>query len=201
MTGTEWGGALAWIVPSVGQVSDVHWIAYRVATDRGSGCAGGMIAALSWVAGDRVGPVTERDEQPVTEALARAETWAALRVDDEFTDDPEPSLRERCARWAVPYWPVRVSDCEWANGVWRTLQWLNGTGAAKPPVTLPVRNPDGTVPTVDELVKAEIVASPHRSWHLPELQVEARHRASVTVAQSRDLIALIEETRRRAGVA
>jgi hypothetical protein len=40
-------------------------------TDDGNSCAGG-------------------DEQPVTLVLAHAETWAALRVDDEFTDDPEP---------------------------------------------------------------------------------------------------------------
>lgn len=201
MTGPEWGAVLAWIVPSVSQVSDLHWITYRVATDRGSSCAGGMTAALGWVAGDRAGPITERAEQPVTEALARAETWAALRVDDEFTNDPEPSLRAVCTQRAVPYWPVRVVDCGWANGVWRTLHWLTGTGEAKSPVTLPVRSPDGTVPTVDELVKAEMEASPHRSWHIPELRVEARHRASATVAQSWDLIALIDETRQWAGVA
>jgi hypothetical protein len=189
-----------WIVPSHGQVSDLHWIAYRVATDRGTSYAGGIADALSWVAGDCVGPITERDEQPVTEALARAETWAALRVHDELTDDPEPSLRARCVRLVVPYWPVRVTDREWANGVWRTLSWLTGTGEAKPPMTLPVRNPDGTAPTVDKLVKAEIAASPHRSWHIPELRVEARHQATVTAAQSRDLIALIDETCQRAGV-
>lgn len=190
-----------WVVPPARQVNDLHWLAYRLFTDQGQSGAGGIAATLGWIHGDRVGPITERDEQPVTRALVHAEIWAAFRVDDEFTDDPEPSLRSTCERWGVVYWPVVATDPRWANGVWRTLHWLVETVKVKPPVTLPVRNPDGTVPTVDELVKAEMAASPHRSWQLPELRLEARHRACATVAQSRELVALIDDTRRRAGVA
>ena len=71
-----------WAIPLLGQVSDLHWLAYRLCTDDGNSCAGGIAATLGWVQGNCGGPITERDEQPVTLALAHAETWAALRVDD-----------------------------------------------------------------------------------------------------------------------
>src|SRR3954465_12533369 len=113
-----------WVVPPARQVNDLHWLAYRLFTDQGQSEAGGIAATLGWIHGDRVGPITERDEQPVTRALAHVEIWAAFRVDDEFTDDPEPSLRSTCDRWGVVYWPVVATDPRWANGVWRTLHWL-----------------------------------------------------------------------------
>ena len=68
------------------------------------------------------GPVTGRTEKPVTEALARAEIWAAIAM----SDGERPNLQQICADLGVEYWPPLAVEQGWAEGVWLALRWLLG---------------------------------------------------------------------------
>jgi hypothetical protein len=50
--------------------------------------AAGVAASIAWIRGGRVGPITERDEQPVTRAIADAERWAAEAARDPLHAPP-----------------------------------------------------------------------------------------------------------------
>ncbi|MCA1835821.1 MAG: hypothetical protein LC721_05635, partial [Actinobacteria bacterium] len=69
-----------WVVPAPTEIIDLHWLAYRVHSGTGSARCAGINAALAWVGGGPAGPITGRTEKPVTEALARAEMWAAMAI-------------------------------------------------------------------------------------------------------------------------
>jgi hypothetical protein len=82
-----------WLAPSRSEVADLQWLAYQAYVE-GSVRSGGMAAAVAWVQGGRAGPVTDRDERPVTRELAAicsewvAEMWAAVAVADGGTPPP-----------------------------------------------------------------------------------------------------------------
>jgi hypothetical protein len=102
----------------------LHWLAYRAHVELQSPRCGGIAAAVAWVRGGRVGPVTERDESPVTRSLATAEMWAASAAG--APDLPRPPLEELCDKFGVAYWAPRPILPEWGEGAWRALRWLLG---------------------------------------------------------------------------
>jgi hypothetical protein len=78
VTGTTWAAcAPAWVVPDELELVDCDVVAEQLAEVPGSHDAWGQLAALGWVFGFRVSPMTQRDN-PVTVELVRAESWAAL---------------------------------------------------------------------------------------------------------------------------
>src|SRR5437868_5227187 len=106
-------GIPAWVTPPAVEVDDLRWLAYCYALDRGFSefpAAAGMIGAIDWVWGDRTGPITAREEQPVTRALADAELWAAIAVDDIHHNRHLPPLDLICAKLGVVNWPVQSMD-------------------------------------------------------------------------------------------
>jgi hypothetical protein len=68
------------------------------------------------------------------------------------------------------------------------LGWLLGV-TQRPPVEIPRRLADGSVPTVEQLYRELVAARPHAAW-TPEQHNEARQRATQAVQVYRRLAAL-----------
>jgi hypothetical protein len=148
---------------------------------------------MAWVRHGRVAPVTERDEQPVTRALAVAEMWAATAA--ATPDIPPPPLAAICADLGVAYKPTVNVHPEWADGAWRALRWLLGEQGQASPLPVPVRHADSSTPTEDELYDLALAAAP-MSFREPEQLAELRRRVKVNAVRYRQLAELIEETKR-----
>lgn len=183
----------SWAAVSPAQVEDAHWLAYADFADSDSQWAAGIAATMAWVRGGRDAPITNRGERPVTRELATAEMWAAGSVRGGPARTP---LEAICADLKVPFVPAVVSDPLWADGAWRTLRWLTGTGGQAPPVELPVRSSAGAVLPAAELAERAIAAAPHREW-LPEDRAALRRSAERQATRSQELAARIDDIRRR----
>jgi hypothetical protein len=185
-----------WVKPPPWEVEDLHWLAYQRYANDDSSRAAGICVTLAWVRGGRAAPVTGRDERPVTALLAAAEMWAAVAVSE---DGPPPPLRAICADLDVAYWEPTVTDRGYARGVQGVLEWLLGTPGVNgrvPPMLVPKRHPDGSVPTVKELYQQEIATGPYRQWG-PEARQALRDRFQVEVCRYHRLVEEIEDTKRR----
>jgi hypothetical protein len=154
-----------------------------------------MAAAVAWVQGGRSGPVTDRDERPVTRELAVAEMWAAVAVADGGTPPPLQSI---CEQFGVRYRAPLAVDRLWADGVWRALRWLTGT-QTEPPLELPVRRVDGSTPSAEELYGLALAAAPHRSWP-EEDRRELWDRVQCNARRYRELAERVADTQRQLGV-
>jgi hypothetical protein len=185
-----------WVVPAPTEIIDLHWLAYRVHSDTGSARCAGINGALAWVGGGPAGPITGRTEKPVTEALARAEMWAAMDISNGAT----PGLEQVCAELGVEYRPPLPVERGWAEGVWLALRWLLGENEADAPLTLPRRSPDGAVLTAKELYERELACAPSR--YESREQRQALHAEIQQIARKSHAVAdLIEDTKRRLSAA
>lgn len=179
-------------------LDDVMALAFGLLADgEGTDWHRGVALTAAWVrawSGGR-GPVTLRDEQPVTRALATAERWAAAWVD---TDGPKFSLRDDAERIGVPFWEPVTESRLWARGAESVLAWLlaNPLEQRRPPMPVPVRNTEGTVATAEELYERARTAATRERW-APEHRREAWTRAEVTEMRSLRLAAQVEESVRR----
>jgi len=184
-----------WVTPPPEQIDDAHWLTYRAFRETGRESIGGAAAAIAWVRGGRNGPITERDEQPVTLHLARAEMWAAdAAMEGPHFDIPLGQLYDTLG--VAPWLPTDVSPA-WATGVRGTLLWLTdprGNGIL-PPMPVPIRGPTGDPLTSDELYDIGIRRQPNRYW-LPEQRAELRHTADRLAAQYREMVDIIDDTKR-----
>jgi hypothetical protein len=141
---TELAVVPAWVVADHQQVADFNYMVFTLATELNSVHGKGQLAAVGWVTGVRPAPMTQRDE-PVTWALARAESWVALTV-AACNADPVTS---DWAMLGVEQRPWVAGDQDFAHGAWRTLAWLLGV-RADPPIAVPVREVDGTLAPGEE---------------------------------------------------
>lgn len=161
----------AWAVPASAAIADLMWLSYGSWVSSRSDWAAGVMATAAWVRGGRPAPVSGRTDTPVTSALAEAEFWISLAVLNEHAGLPGLPAEALCVRLGVAYVAPRpdVND-RWARGTHETLRWLLGrdgpAGAAEPPMPVPVRRPDGTIPTVRELYEGAL--SDVRSVLIPE---------------------------------
>jgi len=173
-------------------LADLHVLAYRRHADVGSPRHDGMACTAAWVRGVRIAPVTFREEQPVTYALAKTETWASMWV---TSDGAKPPLESFCTKLGVPYREPVATDRHYALGAWEVLHWLTADPREHrpPPLDVPERNPDGSVATAEELYAAGVAAEP---WHysLPERRIELRDRSEQRERRSRHLAHMIAET-------
>ena len=181
-----------WITPSCSALADVHVLAFREYRDTGSVKVGAMGATAAWIRGGRNAPVTFREEQPVTKALAKAEMWAAVHV-----NTGDVPLESFCLDLGVHYAPAVATNPVWSLGVEEVLRWLTADPLErrKPPIPLR-RNPDGSVATAEELYQQTMATQPHKNWG-PEERRALRHRTKVDAIRSERLAARIEETLRR----
>jgi len=108
-------------------------------------------------------------------------------------------LADVCAGLGVTYWPVlEDGGGERARGVGAALAWLGAgqegrTYAA--PLPIPIRNADGSIPTVEQLYERAVTGAPFR--YEPEERVELRRRLSAEVDGYRRSAELIAATQRR----
>lgn len=185
-----------WVTPPAREVEDLHWLSHRAYEETQRVWTGGVTAALSWVRGIRRGPITTRDERPVTDRLARAEMWAA-----DACLDPNLPLGKIYRDLDVAPWPPIELDRDYAGGVRAVLLWLVEDPAVGilPPLPVPVRLADGTTPTADNLVEAALNAAPYL-YVLPEQRQALRRQSSSDAARYRQIAEIIDETRRTAAV-
>jgi len=176
-------------------LADLHVLAYRRHADVGSPRHDGMAVTAAWLRGVRTAPVTFRDEQPVTRAVAQAEKLAAAWVS---SDGAKPPLEEFCAELGVPYRAPVATNAHYALGVWEVLHWLTADPLERrtPPVDVPERNPDGSIPTAEALYAEAVAEEPWR-YRLPERRVELRDQSERRAARARGLADLVAETVRR----
>ncbi len=186
-------------VRSPAALVDLHVLAYREYRDTESARHEAMGATASWVRGGRNGPTTFREEQPVTRALARAEMWAALAVLEFDTEGAPPAvpvpLEAMCRDLGVAHRAPVATSPVWARGVWDVLRWLTDDPLEqrKPPMAVPVRNDDGTIPTAEELYQRTMAAAPDKHWG-PEERYALRNSTGVDVLRSQRLAARVDET-------
>ncbi|MGH3525759.1 MAG: hypothetical protein ACRDQ6_00410 [Pseudonocardiaceae bacterium] len=168
-----------WITPSGWEVADAHLLSYGMIRTTRQPWVVGVPAALSWVRGGRVGPVTERTEQPVTRDLADAERWAAEAARDP--NDPPP-LAAICEQLGVALaFPKPDTHPGYAVGVWRALRWVLGVPDQACPVAVPRRHPDGRLFTADDLYREATHGKMDRLS--PEQRAQIRLRAEVDAIQ------------------
>lgn len=140
-------GAPVWVVPGEWELVDCYAVADQLAEVTGSHHAWGQLAAVGWVCGFRVSPVTQRDD-PLSAELVRSESWAALcGAASPPYGEPPPSEWQR---FGVSARPAVAGDAEFSHGAWSTLAWLLGH-RPDPPAQLPRRAHDGTVAPGGEL--------------------------------------------------
>lgn len=134
----------AWVVADHRQVAEFNYMVFTLATELESVHAQGQLAAVGWITGVRAAPMTQRT-QPVTWALGRAESWAALCF---AAWNGTPAARD----WqllGVDSRPTVAGNADFAHGAWRTLAWLLGA-RPDPPIEVPVRDADGNLPPGEE---------------------------------------------------
>lgn len=167
---TEYAVIPAWVVADHRQMMDFDHLVFELATKVESVHAQGQRAAVEWVTGGRPAPMTQRTE-PVTWALARAESWVALCV---AAWNGQPTARE-WEQLGVEPRPRTAGDGDFAHGAWRTLAWLLGV-RPDPPVELPVRDADGTLlPGQDRYATRPNPSSP--VWQAADERRRGRNRA------------------------
>ena len=179
------------MLPTRWQVSDLACLASRaVAEDQSAECAG-ILAGVGWVRGSIAGPITGREDDPLTREIATAELWAAAAVQPGWAMLP---YRHLCSTLRVEYHEPLEVEPWFAHGVWLVLRWLTGTGDQGAPMELPVRTCGGTVATAEQIL-ARLVEQGGAIAHedLASLRVEAER----TSERSRRLAALVTDTARR----
>jgi len=135
----------SWVAPAHRDVVDCHHTVVQLADVTGSHEALGQVAALGWVVGLRPAPLTQREER-VTRDLVRAEHWLALCT---AAGQSEPNTAE-WQQFGVEPRPMIAGNAEFAHGSWSVLGWLLG-GHLDPPVEVPCRAADGSVPPGEQL--------------------------------------------------
>jgi hypothetical protein len=185
-----------WVVPPHAEIADLMWVAYRLHAERGTQWSSGVLTAAAWVRGGSPAPVTQRGEVPVTRELATAELWAAVVASERGSAIPRPPVEQTCADLRVSWREPPEVDVDYAIGAWRTLRWLLGVASQRVPIPVPVRNPDGTILTAEQLFEQVVAADPYR-YRLPEQQRELRQWAMTEARQYRQLEQLIVSTQRR----
>lgn len=141
--------------------------------------AAGVATAVAWVRGGRVGPITERTEQPVTRDIADAERWAAAAARDPFGTLPLNTIYAQLR--VTPADPKPGLDVNYSVGAWRALRWLLGIEDQDAPLPVPRRHDDGHLFTGDDLY-TEITRGDDS--HLsPERRQEIRQHANFQAAQ------------------
>jgi hypothetical protein len=165
-----------WVRPSALAVADLQWLAHRRyvlskhESERDE--AEGIATAITWLWGAiRFGPATSRPEHPITRDVAMAEMWAAMAVCDGG-GTPEYWLRGDCELRGLRYYPPdfgRLSlDHGW--GMYTCLSWATGS----PDAWERGRSAPMELPTR----RVDGTIGPHD-------------------ARARELVGLIEDTRRR----
>ena len=168
----------SWVAPAHRDVADGHRIVVGLADVTGSHEALGQIAGLGWVVGLRPAPLTQREER-VSRELVRAEHWLALCA---AAEQAEPSESE-WQRFGIEPRPMVAGNGEFAYGAWSVLGWLLGE-RLDPPVELPRRAADGSVPPGERLY----VSRPRPDspvWQDAQWRRRERHRDEALVAWRR----------------
>jgi hypothetical protein len=196
----EWTwGVPAWVSWPMVDVSDLRWMAYREWMDRRTSWSGGVLAAIAWVVGDGAGPITGRGEQPVTEYLALAERGAARGAGADPVHQRQAAA-VNMMQFGDAYRTPKVSDREFALGAGKTLIWLLREDL-EAPLWLPVRNDDGSIPTVAEAYEGAVeFAAMMRQDLSPQARRTLHEEAERNVPWWQELAAQVADTKRRAGV-
>lgn len=182
-----------WVTPPASQIADEHWLAYAMLATNRLPWAAGVACSIAWIRGGRVGPITERDEQPVTRAIADAERWAAEAA--RVPANPPPMDVIYAQLKVAPWAPLPDQDPNYAVGCWRSLRWVLGVPGQDPPLAVPRRHPDGRVYVAEDIY---VERTRGDDSHLgPERRREIRHYAESQAAWYRHTAAQIADIQRK----
>ena len=194
-----WASTSGWAAQHRAAIAELMWLALRDhQVGGGSAWSGGVAAAAGWAMGVGPAPVTRRTETPLTLALVIAERWAAHVAGDEAVDRPEgrssrPVAQAAVAELGVPWRdPLPVTFAH-ADGAWRALRWMTGVPGQETPFAVPLRHPDGTLMTAEDLYEQAVAAAPWR-YRLPEERIELRNLVDRDARQSRVLADQVVDT-------
>jgi len=140
-----------------------------------------MFPVPSWVVPSRfavadvAGMAVNAGSHPRAVGILAALSWAA----EQGTRDVVASEATRTAM---------AGDDPETTGRADTLYWLAGVKTT-PPVRIPRRHPDGSLPTSQELYDQARAAAPHRNW-IAEERRGARAQAELDAAEARRLAEL-----------
>ncbi|MGH3963016.1 MAG: hypothetical protein ACRDRY_07165 [Pseudonocardiaceae bacterium] len=208
-----------WVARSAMEVYDLERLAfvrYRSSDNRIERIRAESVGrAVLWVSGaDVAAPITDRREQPVTTALAKAEFWAAMAAYDGG-GTPERVVRAECSRLGVAFRAPDPLPAGWAGrhgfdpadevaierggAVYHTLGWLlrhpdGGPTCATPPLPLPVRGVDGRAVTAEQVYGQTVASGAYWGrFKLPEQDGELRAWAQGEAREYERLVALAEQ--------
>lgn len=195
-----------WAARPRAAIVELMWLGLRdYRFETGSLWSAGVAAAAGWAVGQRAGPVTDRQDVPLTRELVTAELWAANLAIDQAPDGPRvrggrpvalAAVVKLGVEWREPL-PVRFV---YADGVWRALRWLLGVEGQDAPFEVPLRRPDGSLVSADDLYAMDLAEAPWR-YRFPEQRNALRDRAQADARRYRELAERVEDTieRVRAG--
>jgi hypothetical protein len=154
----------AWVRAPHRQVAELNYRLVEFADAWESVHGFGQLAAVGWVTGQRVAPMTQRAEA-VSWALARAESWCALSC---AAGMPDPTARDWAGLGVAPR-PVRAGDADFAHGAWRALAWMLGVRPDPPALPADLAAPGAGPP-----------GSPSADW-----RSTSRHEQERNMAEAR----------------
>ena len=151
----------AWVEPRRHEVADLIALASISTQDSSIPTAtryayGAMLSASAWVSGLLFGPITHRDDAPVTLDVARAELFTAETL---LYPERRAQLSAFCASTGVRSWTPVETQRDYVLGAWVTLRWLIGLEAA-PPIPVPLRHEDGSLLTETEIYEGFLAGEP-----------------------------------------
>lgn len=174
-----------WLVVTPLELRDLCCLALRLVVEQQAREATGIVATIFWLSALSRGPATAREDGPDRRDVALAELCAAECLAGVGVPPP---LHDVCQLLEVAYRPTLEVDSGYGRGVWSTLRWAMGK-TSLPPLDLPIRRRDGRLMGEVELY-AELLAG-------GQDRAEAREAAMVLAADSRRLVALIEDAASR----
>jgi len=131
----------AWVRAPHRQVAQLNYRLVEFADAWESVHGFGQLAAVGWVTGQRVAPMTQRAEA-VSWELARAESWCAL---SRAAGMPDPTASDWAGLGVVPL-PSRAGDADFAHGAWRALAWMLGVRPDPPSLPADLAEPGAGPP-------------------------------------------------------
>lgn len=209
----------SWVARSAMEVYDLERLAFAARRSSDNRIerarAEGIGHAVLWVSGaDVAAPVTHRQEQPVTAALAKAEFWAAMAACDGG-GTPERVVRAQCNELGVAFRPPQPLPRRWANrdsydpadevdierghAVYHTLGWLlrhpdGYPTCTNPPLPLPMRSAEGGLLTGEQVYERAVTRGEYLGrYKPPEQDRELRAWAQSQAREYERLVAVAEQ--------
>jgi hypothetical protein len=174
-------GLPTWVAPDPLAVRDLLCLAMdRVARLKEQEVAG-MVATTLWLGGASKTPATAQTEPAERRDVALVQLCAAEVL---MGDENATTLIDVCRLVGVPFAAPLDALPEYGLGVWLTLRWALGE-TPNPPLNLPIRHPDATLLTEEEMYSSLAASGMDRA--------QCRETAAALAVESRRLAGIVAD--------